>query len=156
VAIAAVPSGLYQCALGTAPSCVLVAPPDGTVPAADDPRVQYLFTSWLRILTDRQQAIAVNPAAALPGSSGQCFSVEPNSAALAAPVDAGIYCYDPDGTLTAATLAMGSFVLAGPPGAAPATVTLPGPVTAGPPLGMAAPPPPPSPSPTPSAGPSRA
>jgi len=147
VAIAANPSGLYQCALGAAPSCVRVAAPDGTVPAANDPRVEYLFTSWLRILADRQQAIAVNPAT-LAGAAGQCFSVEPNSAALTPPVDAGIYCYDDNGTLTAATLAMGSFTLAGAPGPAPATIALPGPVTSGPPLGMAAPPPP---SPTPSA-----
>lgn len=145
VAIAATPSGLYQCALGTAPSCVRVAAADGTVPAANDPRVEYLFTSWLRILADRRQAIAVNPAI-LAGVAGQCFSVEPNSAALAPPVDAGIYCYDEDGTLTAASLAMGTFTLAGAPGPAPATIPLPGPVTAGTPLGMAAPPPP---SPTP-------
>jgi hypothetical protein len=141
VAIAATPSGLYQCALGAAPSCVRVAAPDGTVPAADDPRVEYLFTSWLRILSDRQQAIAIN-SATLPGAAGQCFSVEPNSAALTPPVDPGIFCYDDSGTLTAATLAMGNFTLAGAPGPAPATIALPGPVTAGPPLGMAAPPPP--------------
>ena len=147
VAIAATPSGLYQCALGAAPSCVRVAAPDGAVPAANDPRVEYLFTSWLRILADRRQAIAVNRAT-LAGAAGQCFSVEPNSAALTPPVDAGIYCYDENGTLTAATMAMGSFTLAGAPGPAPATIALPGPVTSGPALGMAAPPPP---SPTPSA-----
>jgi hypothetical protein len=153
VAIAGTPAGLYQCALGAAPACVRVAAPDGALPAANDPRVQYLFTSWLRLLTDRQQAIAVNPAAALPGATGQCFSVESNSAALAAPVDAGVYCFDANGTMTAATLGMGTFVLSGAPGPAPATITLPGPVTGGPPLGMATPPPPPSP--TPSASPSR-
>jgi hypothetical protein len=147
VAIAATPGGLFQCALGTAPSCVRVAAPDATVPTADDPRVEYLFTSWLRLMADRQQAIAVNPAT-LPGAAGRCFSVEPNSAALTPPVDPGIYCYDDNGTLTAATLGMGSFTLAGAPGPAPATIALPGPVTAGPPMGMATPPPP---SPTPSA-----
>jgi len=145
VAIADTSSGLYQCAIGAAPSCVRVAAPDGVVPAADDPRVEYLFTSWLRTMSDRRQAIAVNPAT-LPGATGQCFSVEPNSAALAAPVDPGIYCYDENGTLTAATLAMGGFTLAGPPGPAPATVALPGPVTAGPPLGTATAPPSPTPS----------
>ena len=153
VAVAGTPAGLFQCALGATPACVRVAAPDGALPAANDPRVEYLFTGWLRLLTDRQQAIAVNPAAGLPGAAGQCFSVEPNSAALAAPVDAGVYCFDADGTMTAATLAMGTFVLAGASGPAPATVTLPGPVTGGPALGMAAPPPPPSPSP--SASPSR-
>jgi hypothetical protein len=146
VAIAANPSGLYQCALGATPSCVRVAAPDGAVPAADDPRIEYLFTSWLRILGDRQQAIAVNPASSPPGAGGQCFSVEPNSAALTPPVDPGVYCYDDGGTLTAATLAMGTFTLAGAPGPAPAAIALPGPVTAGAPLGMAAPPPSPTPS----------
>jgi hypothetical protein len=148
VAVAGTRAGLYQCRLGAAAACVRVAAPDGTVPAADDPRVQYLFTSWLRVLTDRQQAIAVDRAPALPGASGQCFSVQANSATLAAPVDAGVYCYDQDGLLTAATLAMGSFVLAGAPAAAPPTVTLPGPVTGAAPVPTAAPP-----SPTPSADP---
>jgi hypothetical protein len=147
IAIAATPAGLYQCALGATPACVRVAGPDGAVPAAADPRLEYLFTSWLRVLVDRQQALAVNPAT-LPGASGQCFSVEPNSATLAAPVDAGIYCYDANGTLTAATLGLGKLVLAGAPGAPPATISLPGPITPGPALGTAAPPPPPSPSPS--------
>jgi hypothetical protein len=146
VAIAATPAGLYQCALGATPGCVRVAAPDGAVPAANDPRLEYLFTSWLRVLGDRQQALAVNQAATLPGATGQCFSVEPNSAALAAPVDTGIYCYDGTGTLTAAMLGMGKLVLAGAPGAAPATITLPGPITPGPPLSTVAPPPPPSPT----------
>jgi hypothetical protein len=146
IAIAATPAGLYQCALGAAAACVRVAAPDGTVPAASDPRLEYLFTSWLRVLGDRQQALAVNPAATLPGATGQCFSVEPNSAALAAPVDAGIYCYDTNGTLTAAALGMGTLVLAGAPEGPPASITLPGPVTPGPPLGTATPPPPPSPT----------
>ena len=37
--------------------------------------------------------------APLPGIRGQCFSVEPNSAALAPPVDPGVYCFDEKGTL---------------------------------------------------------
>jgi hypothetical protein len=148
VAVAATQAGLYQCAPGgtPAPGCVLVAPPTGSLPARNDPRVQYLFTSWLRVLTDRQQAIAVNNAATLPGAGGRCFWIEPNSAALASPVDEGVYCYDADGTLTAAKLAMGTFMLAAAPGPAPATVTLPAPVVAGQPLPTA------SPSPTGSAG----
>jgi hypothetical protein len=146
VAVADTRAGLYQCALSAtpAPGCVLVAPPDGALPAKDDPRVQYLFTSWLSVLTDRTQAIAVNNSAALPGAAGRCFWIEPNSAALASPVDEGIYCYDADGTLTAARLAMGTFMLAGTPAAAPATVTLPAPVVAAAPLPTASPPPTPS------------
>ncbi|GIH18227.1 hypothetical protein Raf01_63990 [Rugosimonospora africana] len=137
VAVADTPAGLYQCALGTtpgiAPGCVRVADPTGTLPAKNDPRVQYLFTSWLPILTDRDQAIAVNNAT-LKGAAGQCFSVEPNSAALTPPVDAGIYCYDADGTLTAAALALGTLTLTGAPAPAPPAITLPAPVVAGAPL----------------------
>lgn len=151
VAVADTPAGLYQCALattpGVTPGCVRVADPTGTLPAKNDPRVQYLFTSWLPILADRDQAIAVNNAT-LKGAAGQCFSVEPNSAALAAPVDAGIYCYGNDGMLTAAALALGTLTLTGAPAPAPPTVTLPAPVVAGTPLPTTSP----SPSATPSAG----
>jgi hypothetical protein len=146
VAVAGTRAGLYQCALGATPGCVLVAPPGGAVPAGNDPRVEYLFTVWLSIMTDRQQAIAVNKAALLPGAKGQCFSIEPNSAALTSPVDAGIYCYDTDGTLTAAALSMGTFTLATAPAPAPPTVTLPAPVVAGQPLPTASPPPSTSPT----------
>ena len=56
----------------------------------------------------------------LPGARGACYSVESNSAALAPPVDPGIYCYAADGTLTAARVGFGTLTLAGPvaPGAA--------------------------------------
>ena len=70
----------------------------------------------------------------LKGAAGQCFSVEPNSAALTSPVDAGIYCYDADGTLTAAALALGTLTLTGAPAPAPPAITLPAPVVAGTPL----------------------
>jgi hypothetical protein len=152
VAVAATPAGLYQCAMGTAsgstPGCVRVANPDGRLAAKNDPRIEHLFTDWLTVLTDRQAAISVDTAAALPGSRGQCFSIEANSAALALPVDPGIYCYDTDGTLTAATLALGTLVLATAPAPAPPSITLPGPVVPGPPLSTVAPP-----SPTPSTRP---
>ena len=147
LAVADTPAGLYQCVLGAAPGCVRIGNPDASLPARFDPRVQYLFTSWLRVLTDRQQALAVDNAAALPGSRGECFSVEPNSAALAPPLDVGVYSYDTDGTLTAAALGMGTFTLASTPAPAPPSVQLPAPVTAAQPVPIAAPP---SPSLTPS------
>jgi hypothetical protein len=151
VAVADTPAGLYQCLLGATPGatpgCVRVADPTGTLPARNDPRVEDLFTSWLPILTDRDQAIAVNNAT-LKGAQGQCFSIEPNSAALAPPVDAGIYCYDAGGTLTAAALAIGTFMLTGAPTPAPPTVALPAPIVPGQPVPTASP----SPTASPAAG----
>ncbi|MEN3306186.1 MAG: hypothetical protein V7603_2388 [Micromonosporaceae bacterium] len=142
VAVADSTAGLFQCAVsGASPGCVRVAGTDGRLPARLDPRVQHLFTDWLGVLTDRQVAISVDVAAALPGSHGQCFSIEPSSASLAAPVDAGIYCYDADGTLTAAALGLGTLVLAGTPTAPPPTAALPGPVVPRDPLPVAGTPP---------------
>jgi hypothetical protein len=149
VVIAHTAAGWYQCPLLPTPSCVQL--PAG-LPAKSDPRFQHIFTDWLGVLTDRQSAISVAHADAPPGAAGQCFSVEPNAAGLAAPMDAGIYCFDADGTLTAASIAAGSLTLAGAPTAPFPSVTLPGPVVPGAPLGTASlPPPPPPPSPTASA-----
>jgi hypothetical protein len=129
IAVAGSTAGLYQCATGsTSPGCVRLAGPRGQLPARVDPHVQHVFTDWLDVLGNRQVALVVDAAAALPGSRGQCFSVEPSSASLTAPLDAGIYCYDTDGILTAATLGLGTLVLAGTPTAPPPTATLPGPV----------------------------
>lgn len=140
VAVAGSASGLYQCALsGTSPGCVRVAAPSGQVPAAADPQLQHVFTDWLGVLTDRQAAISVGTAAALPGSRGECFSIEPSSASLATPVDPGIYCYDTDGTLTAAALPMGTLTLAGSPAPAPPTAVLPAPIVSRDPLPIADP-----------------
>ena len=50
----------------------------------------------------------------------------------------GIYCYQPDGTPTFVRAALGTLTLAGPPGPAPDTVPLAGPVVAGEPLGQQA------------------
>ncbi|HEX6500201.1 MAG TPA: hypothetical protein VF054_14395 [Micromonosporaceae bacterium] len=137
IAIARTGNGLFQCALAPTPSCVRVAAPDGAVPAHADPRVEHLFTDWLGVLTDRAAAVSV-ARAVLPGARGDCFSVEPNSASLVAPVDPGIYCYDTDGTLTAAKFRFGTITLA-TVGAAPPSVTLPGPVVAAAPLPTKAP-----------------
>lgn len=145
VAVAQTGDGLFQCALPSpahpvAPVCVRVADRGGRIPAGADPRVQHLFTSWVRVLSDRQAPLAVSAGKPLPGASGSCFSVESISASLNPPLEVGIYCYTPDGTLTAARVAFGTLVLAGAPGAAPPTVSLPGPVVTGEPLSMAAPP----------------
>ncbi|HEX5594669.1 MAG TPA: hypothetical protein VFX61_01405 [Micromonosporaceae bacterium] len=145
VAIAQTSDGLFQCALPAphnqiAPVCVRVGDPGGRIPAGIDPRVQHLFTSWGRVLSDRQAPLAVSPAQALPGAVGSCFSVESISASLQPPLEVGIYCYDPDGTLTAARVAFGTLVLAGPLAAAPPAITLPGPVVAGEPLRITGPP----------------
>jgi hypothetical protein len=152
IALAGTPAGLYECARLTlgAPGCFIVGTRDAQLAARNDPRIQHVFTDWLQVLTNRNEALSVAVAAPLPGSRGACFSIEPNSAALGSPVDPGIYCYDEHGTLTAAALALGTLALAAAPAAAPPTVTLPGPVVSGSPLPMAAPPPSPNASPSPS------
>ncbi len=151
---------LFQCLLGPAagtagarpdlgpmtPSCVVV--PALTV--ATDPAVHHIFTDWIDPLVDRATALSV-AAGALSGANGSCFSVESNSAALAPPLDPGVYCYSDDGVLTGARVGFGTLLLAGAVAAAPPTVALPAPVSAGPPLTTNAPPPPPPPSPPPTA-----
>ena len=68
------------------------------------------------------------------------------------PADVGIYCYDRDGTTTGVRTGAGTLRLAAPPGPAPATVQLAGPVVVDrDPLDTAAPPTP-DPSDSPSAG----
>jgi len=126
--------GIHQCTLPAAGQpggqCVRVGDRDHPVPARVDPRVQHAFTDWLDVLTDRRAAVSVATAAAPAGFRGACFSLEATTASLAPPVDAGIYCYDPDGRLTGLVTAFGRLVLAAPPGPAPPTVALPGPVVA--------------------------
>ena len=116
-------AGDFQCTLGPAagtagtrpdlgpltPGCVLVS----RLGASTDPQVQHIFTDWIDPLVDRATALSVTVAAALPGSRGTCYSVESTSAALAPPVDPGIYCYEPDGVLTAARVGFGTLTLAG-------------------------------------------
>jgi hypothetical protein len=154
--------GLFQCSLGpaggapawldpalTAPGCVKVS----RLRAGADPDVQHVFTDWIDPMIDRAAAISVATAKLLPGATGSCYSIEANSAALASPVDPGIYCYDTTGTLTAARSAFGTLTLVGTPAAAPPSVAMPAPVVDRAPLGLAAPEPPPSPTPSASATP---
>jgi hypothetical protein len=132
-------SGLQQCLLGPAagtadsgpglgpltPSCVVVS----SLPPADDPRVQHVFTDWIDPLVDRATALSVT-ATTLAGADGSCFSVESTSAALAPPLDPGIYCFADDGTLTGAKAGFGTLLPAGAVGAAPPTIAQPAPVVA--------------------------
>ena len=157
VSMAQTGEGLFQCALPSAerpvqPACVRVADPDGAIDRGIDPRVQHPLTDWREVFTDRTAPLSVSVAQPLPGVTGLCFSVETTTASVDAPLEAGIYCYAPDGTFTGAKVSFGTLALAGAPSGAPPTISLPGPVLPQEPLGMAAPPSPTAtPSPTPSA-----
>jgi len=147
VSVAQTGEGLFQCGLPSAgrpvaPTCVRVADPGGQIRARHDPGVQRLFTDWVRVLTDRRAPLAVSASKPLSGVQGDCFAVESTSASLTPPLEVGIYCFAADGTLTGARVASGTLVLAGTPTPGPPTVTLPGPVVAGEPLGMKSPSPP--------------
>ncbi|MEO3925287.1 hypothetical protein ABGB07_15670 [Micromonosporaceae bacterium B7E4] len=137
-------AGLFQCALPSAgqpeSGCVRVAGPGQPLDPGIDPRMRHPFTDWPEVLTDRRAPLSVS-AATLPGAQGSCFAVESTSASVSPPLDPGIYCYAPDGTLTAARLPAGTLTLAGTPTAAPATVALPGPLVDREPLRIAGPPP---------------
>lgn len=149
-------AGLFQCALGPAaasaadpaaprvtPGCVKVKKlTNGT-----DPKVQRIFTDWIDVLLDPAAPFSVDLAQRLEKATGTCYSIESNSAALASPVDPGIYCYAADGTLTAARTSFGTLTLVGSPDPAPGSIALPAPIVPGGPLSVAAPPPPPSPTP---------
>jgi hypothetical protein len=151
VAIAVTGGELFQCALPSP-----ARPGGACVPLAEltpglDPRIHHVFTDWPGVFTDRTAALAVSTAAPpAEGAPGECFAVEPTTASLESPVEAGIYCYAEDGTLTGAWLGLGNLVLTSTGGAAPPTVDLPGPVVDGDPLPTA-----PPPSPTAPASPSR-
>lgn len=136
IAIVYAGKALHQCVLPNG-GCVRV---EGGLPRTADPKVHHLFTDWLTILTDRQQALAVSVAQPLEGAAGECYAIESSATSLQLPLDVGIYCYERDGTVTAARLSFGTLVLAGKPGAGPPTLALPGPVVAGQPLPLAAPP----------------
>ncbi|WFE62760.1 hypothetical protein [Micromonospora sp. WMMD714] len=143
IALAATPAGLFQCALPSAgrpdpATCARLGDRDDAVPRRVDPRVQHPFTDWLAVLTDRRTALSVSAATAPAGVPGRCYAVESTAASLTPPLDVGIYCFAPDGTLTFVRAALGTLTLAGPPGPAPDTVPLAGPVVAGEPLGQQA------------------
>jgi hypothetical protein len=161
VAMYGSPAGLFQCVLGPAAGTVGARPDLGpltptcaalpALTAATDPRVQHIFTDWIDPLVDRATALSVAATAALPDAQGRCYSVESNSAALAPPLDPGVYCYSAEGLLTAAKVGFGSLSLAGPVAPAPPSVTMPAPVADRAPVPVtapAAPPPPPAPSPS--------
>ncbi|WP_323373579.1 hypothetical protein, partial [Plantactinospora alkalitolerans] len=145
VSMAQTGAGTFQCSLPSAgqpgsPGCVRVADPGQSLDAGIDPRMQHPFTDWPEVLTDRQAPLAISTTT-LPGARGTCFAVESTSASVSPPLDSGIYCYAPDGTLTAARLPAGTLTLTGTPTAPPATVSLPGPLVDREPLRIAAPPP---------------
>jgi hypothetical protein len=154
VAIANRPEGVYQCPINPASGCVRVAASNKKLPVSIDPRLQYVFIAWLDVLLDRQVPLAVAPADPLAGTSAPCFAVEPGVTAVQPPIDAGVFCYNDRGLLAAARIPMGQLTLTGEPAPAPETISLPGPVVAGAPLGTSAPPPPKPSSSSPSVAPS--
>ncbi|GAA2592485.1 hypothetical protein GCM10010399_23930 [Dactylosporangium fulvum] len=147
VAIAGRPEGQYQCPINPAAGCVKIAPAGKKLPAANDPRIQYVFVAWLDVLLDRQVPLSVAPADPLAGTSAPCFAVEPGVTAIQPPIDPGVFCYSDKGILTAAKLPFGQLALTGEVIGAPPTISLPGPVVDGAPLPTTAPPPP-SPNPS--------
>jgi hypothetical protein len=135
VTIVSTKAGVYQCTVSSpqqpiTPSCVRVADPGKKVPPAYDPQVERLFRPALTVFTDRQAPLSVGAVQPLTGAKGSCFSVDTIAAALSAPVDVGIYCFQPDGLLTAARVGFGTLTLVST-GAAPVTVALPGPEVPG-------------------------
>ena len=136
VSIVSTAAGVFQCTVSspsnpTTPSCVRVADPGKKVPKDYSPQVERLLRQWLPVFTDRQSALAVAEVDKLAGAQGTCFSIDSIAASIKAPVDVGIYCYAPDGVLTAARVDFGQLKLVSQV-AGPATVPLPGPVGPGP------------------------
>jgi hypothetical protein len=136
VSIVSTAAGVFQCTVSspsnpTTPSCVRVANPGKRVAKDYSPQVERLFRQWLPVFTDRQSALSVTEVDPLDGAQGTCFSIDSIAASIKAPVDIGIYCYAPDGVLTAARVDFGQLKLVSQV-AGPATVALPGPVSPGP------------------------
>jgi hypothetical protein len=135
VSIVSTAAGVFQCTVSspsnpTTPSCVRVAGAGKKVAKDYSPQVERLFRQWLPVFTDRQSALAVTEVNPLDGVQGACFSIDSIAASIKAPVDIGIYCYAPDGVLTAARVDFGQLKLVSQV-AGPATVPLPGPVSTG-------------------------
>ena len=144
VSIVSTAAGVFQCTVSapsnpTTPSCVRVANPGKKVAKDYSPQVERLFRQWLPVFTDRQSALSVTEVDPLDGAQGTCFSIDSIAASIKAPVDIGIYCYAPDGVLTAARVDFGLLKLVSQV-AGPATVPLPGPVTPGPAMTTDSPP----------------
>ena len=116
-----------------APACVKLATAGGAIPPRYDPIFEHVFSDWIGVMLDHSAPISVFSASSLPHSTGACYSVDPSSASLAPPIGAGIYCYTPDGVLTAVALTAGTLTLTTGPVAAPPSTSLPGPVIPGPP-----------------------
>ena len=127
VAVFSSAAGLFQCSLGPAAGTAGARPDLDPITAGcvkvdtlgptTDPRVEHVFTDWIGALRDRQNALSVAAAPLLPGAVGACYSVESTSAALAPPVDPGVYCYRGDGMLTAVKAAFGTLTITGAIGA---------------------------------------
>ncbi|MGH3736575.1 MAG: hypothetical protein ACRDT6_13310 [Micromonosporaceae bacterium] len=149
VTLASDGKGVYQC---VPKSCIRLSGAGGRVPAAYDVRVQRPFTDWLDVLADTRAALSVAADTTFSVPAGDCYSVEPNAAALAPPMDPGIYCFDTEGVLTGARFSGRTLVISGAAGKPPATLKLPAPITGGHALSTS---PPPPPSPKPSASPSK-
>jgi hypothetical protein len=161
IAMFADPGGQrYECVIGWAvgaagrrpdldlrPGCTKI----DTLAKATDPGLHHVFFDSTDPLLDRGSALSVAATAALPNTTGSCFSVESTSAALAPPVLTGTYCYRPDGILTGARLAIGTLTL-GSVVDAPPSVAMPAPAVSASPLPLVAPSaPPPAPSAAPPA-----
>jgi hypothetical protein len=147
VSIVQTGQGIFQCSLPSATNpissgCARVADPNKRIPKAYDPKVQRVFRQWLSVFTDRQAPLSVVPAQPLPGSKGNCYSIDSISASLKAPVDVGIYCYTDAGLLSAVRVAFGTLTLVNAV-APPPKLELPGPITGGEPMGLQRPEPPP-------------
>jgi hypothetical protein len=145
VSIVSTPAGVFQCTVSsptnpTTPSCVRVADPGKRVAKEYSPQVERLFRLWLPVFTDRQSALSVAEVGPLDGARGTCFSIDSIAASIKAAADIGIYCYAPDGVLTAARVDFGELKLVSQV-AGPATVPLPGPVVPGPAMTTDSPPP---------------
>jgi hypothetical protein len=124
------PAGDYYCrSTSSAGGCVRQDKAGEAAEDAEPARMARAFRGWLRTLADHNAPLSVAPAAPPGRATGTCFSVEGVAAALDPPVDAGVYCFDDAGRITALQLARGTLIATGF-GAAKATVALPAPVAA--------------------------
>ncbi|MGH8793081.1 MAG: hypothetical protein ACRDXX_10590 [Stackebrandtia sp.] len=147
VAIVGNKRGYFQCVLEDDEFCAHLAPSDGELPKSVDPVVPHLFTDWLDVWIDRKAPLSIAYAEAWDGvdADSQCFSVEPSSATVSAPLPSGTYCLSEDGVVTAAKAGFGQVMLDGKVEEGSAKTKLPAEVTDDKPLSTS---PPPSPTPS--------